>query len=266
MHVLDLPVEIISDNDERDAFRIGVDSDGRYILLDHLDKPIPTFPSSDGPKLLLDRLTLLAKYEMIRYLKNTLENLDGKFEFELVDKCKNPATATDIFLLTPSYSLPTGQTFHCQRRGVVYSIFKNLTGEPVNLTIFDFQPLRGITQIYPLNSDLDTVLPGDERKHGFLLTIPKQLNSISTVSDVLKAFVTIQTTSFRSLEHSDIEPDAARGSVPYQHYDELEQLLNTLDSPPGPSTPDECYRCLGDLRITIRIIRNNSFLDWLHDK
>jgi hypothetical protein len=101
--VFDSPVEVIPDNDPRGTeFQIGMDDYGRYILLDTTNKPIPTFPPSEGPKLLLHRLTLLAKYEMIRNLKNpnSPENLVGGFIFELVDNCKNLALAT-LLLLTP---------------------------------------------------------------------------------------------------------------------------------------------------------------------
>ncbi|KAF8541974.1 caspase domain-containing protein [Trichophaea hybrida] len=217
--VFDSPIEVIPDNDQRGTeFQIGMDDDDRFILCDTSNKPVPTFPSSKCPKLLLHRLTLWPNM-----------------------KC--------------FYS--PGTPFTVKDGGAVYTRFKNLTSEPVNLTIFDFQPLQGITQIYPLNSDFETVLPGDERRPGFMLTIPEQLSSMTTVFDVLKAFVTIRATSFRSLEQPDIEPDAARGSTHYQHYDELEQLLNTLDVPHrGSAPPKSTIGAWATSEITISITRN----------
>ncbi|KAF8540117.1 caspase domain-containing protein [Trichophaea hybrida] len=243
-NVDDLPVELISDDSAGNGtFHLGVNIDGRYILLDTSGQEIPTFPPSEEPELVLHRLSHLAKYEMIRELKNPNipDMLDGKFTFELVD---------------PTYE-PTNP-FTIRDGGAVYIRFKNETKEAVNLTIFDFQPLWGITQIYPLKSDFETILAGEERKPEFRMTIPEQLGPISAASDVLKAFVTIQGTSFRSLELPDMEREQTRGYPSNRDHDALEQLLNTLDVPHrgrGPSKRSPGIWATSE--ITIRIIRDN---------
>jgi hypothetical protein len=127
------------------------------------------------------------------------------------------------------------------------------------LTIIDFQPLWGISQLYPQNSDFETVSVGDERIVGFAMTIPEKLSPMTTVKDVLKAFVTIQATSFRSLEQPDIEPDASRGVAGNRGNDALEQLLSTLEIPHRGATPPK--RPIGawaTSEITIHTIRDNS--------
>jgi hypothetical protein len=79
--VLDHPVELISGNDEsRAALHITVDIHGQYILLDNVDRPIPNFPPSDGLESVLQRLEHLAKYKMIRDLKNPNTGEAGKGE------------------------------------------------------------------------------------------------------------------------------------------------------------------------------------------
>jgi hypothetical protein len=87
-NVEDLPVELITDDNAGCAtFHLSVDIKGRYELLDTSDRPIPTFPPLEEPEMVLHRLSHLAKYEMIRELKNPNipDKLDGKFTFELVD-------------------------------------------------------------------------------------------------------------------------------------------------------------------------------------
>jgi hypothetical protein len=93
--VMDLPVEQVSDDYghcSTAAFHIGVDIYGRYILMDIFEHAIPTFPPSESPEVLFQRLTHLAKYELIWSLRNlnTPEKLDRKFIFEVVNDGKEP--------------------------------------------------------------------------------------------------------------------------------------------------------------------------------
>jgi hypothetical protein len=123
--------------------------------------------------------------------------------------------------------------FNVANGGVVTIKFKNLAREPVNLTIFDLRPLLGVTQIYPTATDFETVYPNHERVLQFQFIIPThaQLGCISTVPNILKAMITIQATSFRSLEQPDIDSDMTWRSRGCDNNDALQRLLNMLDVP-----------------------------------
>ena len=109
--VMDLPVEPVSDDYghySTAAFHIGVDIYGRYILLDTFDQAIPTFPPSESPEELFQRLTHLAKYELIRSLRNlnTPEKLDKKFIFEVVNDGKEPGPVISSLALVTDIRFP----------------------------------------------------------------------------------------------------------------------------------------------------------------
>lgn len=87
---LNLPVELVSEDSCTSDYGISVDSHGKYVLLDTANEPVQSFPASDNPKTFLGSLTQLAKFEMIRDLRNPKipAELNGKFSFELLDQRK----------------------------------------------------------------------------------------------------------------------------------------------------------------------------------
>jgi hypothetical protein len=94
------------------------------------------------------------------------------------------------------------------------------------------------------------------------MTIPEKLSSVSTVTGVLKAFVTVQPTSFRSLVQPDIELDTSRGAPGNHGNDALEQLLNALDIPNrGPTPPKRSIGAWTTFDITIHTLRGSSSLE-----
>lgn len=80
--------------------------------------------------------------------------------------------------------------------------FTNLSDEPLNLTVFHLTSSWGIVQIYPVKSDFETVDKRDSRTRDITLKRTKQATS---GVDVMKAFVTIEPTSFRILEMPEID-------------------------------------------------------------
>lgn len=96
------------------------------------------------------------------------------------------------------------------------------------MTVFDFEPLWAITQIYPENSDYETVDPGDSRDIELDMMIPEDLSSASEITDTIKAFITLEPTSFRTLEMPDINPKSSDSSPCSRAGDSLERLLEEL--------------------------------------
>jgi hypothetical protein len=84
------PVKLVSGS-ETAAYHIGVDQD-KYKLLNTTNQPIVNFPSSTDPTAFLCSLKHLAKYEMIRNLKNSTvaANLRKNVKFELDVQCEAP--------------------------------------------------------------------------------------------------------------------------------------------------------------------------------
>jgi hypothetical protein len=73
--------------DEVANYAVDVDKNGRLVLLDGSNQPIPNFPFSDNSESLIDRLIRLIKYERVRDLKSpSSASLDGKYIFELAEQ------------------------------------------------------------------------------------------------------------------------------------------------------------------------------------
>jgi hypothetical protein len=83
-------------------------------------------------------------------------------------------------------------------------VFENNWTRSLNLTILDFQPLWGITQIYPQWMEAEDVLPGRSVEIPLEMSVPEGLTSTVAV-DTLKAFVTFDRTVFKPLEREDID-------------------------------------------------------------
>jgi hypothetical protein len=107
-------------------------------------------------------------------------------------------------------------------------VFENNSHMPVNLTILDLQPLWGITQIYPEVTDYEEIDPGARRELQLEVTRPPGITSRMTV-DTIKAFVTVDRTSFRALEMDDIDISPDTESPAERHGSiSLQSLLDRL--------------------------------------
>jgi len=107
-------------------------------------------------------------------------------------------------------------------------IFENHSNQTVNLTIFDLQPLYGIAKIYPEEMDCEEVGPGDERELQLEVTRPPGISS-RTFIDTIKAFITVDSISFRDLgmDDIDIKPDT-EGAVERRGGVGLQSLFDHL--------------------------------------
>jgi hypothetical protein len=89
--------------------------------------------------------------------------------------------------------------------------FQNTTnpGKPLYFTVFDLQPLWGISRIYPSNAFYEAVPSGSVVRMHLAMSVPEQLGEVSAeqppIMDTLKAFVTSNPTSFEMFQSDDID-------------------------------------------------------------
>ncbi|KAI9855857.1 MAG: hypothetical protein M1813_009376 [Trichoglossum hirsutum] len=226
------------------AFHITVTSDQRYEILDNCCMPIPNLPNSNDAAVTLSHLIQLAGFQMLRHLKNSDRKSEPQGHFTFVAKPKDKA---------PLYS--ASEELIVRDGDTVTIRFRNRFIVPVNFVLFDFQtPLWGIKQLYPPHSDYETVEPNDIREFDIEMMVPEVLGSVPHVTDVLKAFITIQPTSFKALEMPDIIPESGvgvRSTLSNCHGDDLWQLLDKLVSTRRPSQRSS-RGYWGTKQITIR--------------
>ncbi len=102
---------------------------------------------------------------------------------------------------------------------------------PLSIAIFDLQPLWGVSQIYPENSDNETIDNNDERILQLEMWMPEEIKDKRSAVDTLKVFVTVNPTSFRCLEMPDLSETSEQRPSNTRGTDELEKLLDRLGIP-----------------------------------
>jgi len=138
------------------------------------------------------------------------------------------ALLTTVDPLVQESNDPVVQVAHSKSVTVV---FENKSSESLNLTIFNLQPLYGITQVYPTTTICEDIDPGDTREIPFDMILPDDLRNISCKSadDILKAFVTVDRTSFRSLTMAGINTKpGSQVQLKRGGSNSLQSLLNKL--------------------------------------
>lgn len=123
----------------------------------------------------------------------------------------------------------SGSQIEVAHQDTLSLVFKNKTSQRVYLTVLGFSPLWGITCLFPVNKDREDINPGSSRKFPIRMKIPQQVYP-QAVTDTLKAFVTLQPTSFAALEMDDMQED---GTFPAHRGedDDIAHLLGKLTSP-----------------------------------
>ncbi|KAF8252035.1 hypothetical protein K440DRAFT_658307 [Wilcoxina mikolae CBS 423.85] len=182
----------------QNGFSVMIDEGGGYELWtgDGASmKPIPHFTRFRNPDVFLSRVAQLAKYGIVKNLKSPNHTpLTGKFSFRVKDDRFDSSIETAV---------------EVEDGDEITIIFKNNSDRPVNLTILDLQPLYGISQIYPEVMNCEEVDAGEERELQFEFARPPGITT-GTLIDTIKAFITLDGTSFKDFEMDDItiNPDS----------------------------------------------------------
>jgi len=146
------------------------------------------------------------------------------------------------------------ETVEVQDGDEITIMFENNSDQAVYLAIFNLQPLWGITQIYPDMTDYDEIGPYDSRELQVQVTRPPGI-ARTTVVDTIKAFVTLDRTSFRAMEREDIDinPDTESPAVRSSSFS-LQSLLDHLSTPVHLGPPQASPTRIWETReISVRI-------------
>ncbi|KAF8541805.1 hypothetical protein BDD12DRAFT_877896 [Trichophaea hybrida] len=164
--------------------------------------PISNFVPCSNPNIFLERVARLAQYRVIENLRNPDNSLFSKnISFRVKDYPFSGSNEAPV-----EVKVKDGDE--------ITIVFQNNWDKTVNLTIFDLQPLWGITQIYPDVMDSEEIDPEDEREIQLEVTRPPGITGKTSI-DTIKAFITVDPTSFRDLEMEDIDtnPDTEIAAV-----------------------------------------------------
>lgn len=198
---------------ERNHYAI-LDGSGQYIS--HL--PQVTTSSEHGLRQVLETLEHLTKFATVENLANlsNLSNnslLDSDFSIEL--------KAEDVL----GQNLVQGNRLNLEEGSKLKVTFRNNTNMPLNFTVLNLRPLRGIKKIYPSidRGDWKVVQPqstqGDISFSGMVwfkvkMSIPDIIKAeeCSEIEDIFKMFVTTRPTSFAVLELPELCEQPSRSS------------------------------------------------------
>ncbi|HKY44141.1 MAG TPA: caspase family protein [Pyrinomonadaceae bacterium] len=228
----------LADEGEEADFQVAVNEHGEYEIWDADGKTLPNLRpalSGDSPgnsAKVVQRLVHLTKYRNVKLIANTDPNskLARKLVVELgtlkpsENGDEGPGTFGEPFGLR-SRPLSVGE-LACLR-------VKNLSNEPVNLTVLDLQPDWGISQIYPPPpetgeaKDNDLLEPGEEK--ALLIPIRADLPAgYQQGVDTIKAIASVESTSFQWLKLPALDqPDGTR-SFKRGPANPLEQLMESF--------------------------------------
>jgi hypothetical protein len=195
--------------------QVEISGRNRYAILDGSGQYIPHLPqvstsSEHAVRQVVETLEHLTKFASIENLGN-LSNLsnnslsDSDFSIEL--------KAEDDL----GQNLVLGNRLNLEEGSKLKVTFRNNTNMPLNFTVLNLRPLRGIKKIYPSidRGDWKVVQPqstqGDITFSGVVwfkvkMSIPDIIKAeeCSEIEDIFKMFVTTRPTSFAVLELSEL--------------------------------------------------------------
>jgi hypothetical protein len=206
------------------------DSTGQFIP--NLLSPIKIFEPDASTKL-VRRITHFAKFCNIRDLENPnrLSTLANKLRIEVVRNLSELERHRVLQHRNQTFQ----QNMHQQLQNItsvsqvmdgdtILLHIHNLSAFVVNVTVFDLDPLWQVSQILPLNGYFVEVDPG--KFVPLTLTMVSGPGSWNNV-DIIKAFATVQPTSFRWLELPVLEEETHHTSN-VAPSNELEELCAAL--------------------------------------
>jgi len=229
------------------SFIVMVTDEGEYEIRDghgvpwpNIVPPLRPLPVKDTASVqkLIGRLSHLAQFSMVKMLENPdgTSALRAPVPYELIythDKGESKLSPSKQRILPE-----IGGAFHVKDGESFELVLKNNTKSPINLVLFNLQPLFGITQIFPQNADFETLDPDEQRRIPIQMSIPQQLLESAAkgipIQDILKLFITSQSThfSFDSLELPNIHNAEGRGFRGTAHSgNALQYLLGKLTRP-----------------------------------
>jgi len=210
LHLKDTNIDDGNTHNKR-VYTATVNDDGKYKLWTGMGtsvKPIPNLIPCSNPEKFLGRVSQLAHHQIVKDLKNLNEasSLYAKFSFRVKGRPSiNHCCRYSILTMADHPTEKRNETtIQVKDDSEITIVFENRSKVALNLTIFDLQPLWGVTQIYPKDMNCDDVDPGDERELRLKLSIPPGIGSKVAI-DTIKAFVTVDPTCFRALQIPDID-------------------------------------------------------------
>ena len=225
---------VLASQGESSDYQVAIEMEKRdeYEILDPAGNKIPNInpplkiSDPDAPAKVVKRLTHLVKYSNIQQLDNydTTSPLARKLVLEL-------------FALQPDYEQGDKPEPHplVAGNGSVYTInegeyfllrIHNLSKQVLKVAALDLQPGWAVEQIFPRASDTDYLNIDPERYEDVILRayLPQ---GYQEGKDVIKAFATVNPTSFRWLELPSLDKplERTRGRGPQS---ELEQFMAVM--------------------------------------
>lgn len=184
-------IELTSEKTDAD-YIVTIDENEQYLICDQAEipysniKPSLSIHDTNSPERLIKRLVHLSKYHTALNLKNNNSKLNNAVEYELLDENQQ------LFFNSNNINLKSGDS--------VYVRLKNISSQPLNIAILDFEPTWEISQI-PIQGDRGafySLQPGEETLTRLRFELPDGKNYRSA-QETLKLFFTCGNTNFRSL-------------------------------------------------------------------
>lgn len=197
--------------------------DSAGVLLPNLH-PALKINEPDSARRLVERLVQLAKYHSLLKLENydDLSPLTHKLKVALLGHQAKFLRGQPIkplsFKETPP-ALQTGEWTFVQ--------ITNKSSKPLNVAVLDFQPDWGVSQVYPSQSNFETIDPGDKRIIPLKASLPGDYQS---GIDVIKVFGTVGPTNFRWLEMPALDQPGSRSRSKAREYSPSSPLEKMLDA------------------------------------
>jgi hypothetical protein len=227
-------------------YQVVVNKAGQYELWDPAGKRISLRPSVrvDAPRAantVVDRLVHLAKYDAAKRLENhdPQSPLRGKLVVELKgwQDDYTPGDPPD-----PQPFDDPGNTPAVKPGQWVFLRIRNEASGPLNVTVLDFQPDWGVSQIFPKGEGnlFVQIRPDQEELLPLQASLPQ---GYEDGLDVLKVFGTLGTANFArlvlpALDQPVVRAAVKRASAMCGQPNPLEDLMDAIsgDQPPKTST------------------------------
>lgn len=202
----------VSGKDRPFDFQLTVDSNGSYEILDdggiRLSNLSPiSIKDKRAPERIVQRLVHLAKYQNVKSITAPLSShLSDQISVEI-----RGATEQRLPVHRSAKTRKNEEgllTFKTDEKMVL--CIRNSSKFVLNIVAFDLTPRWGVVQIFPVDRDYESCEPCQEIKIPLVAELPPGLDM---GVDVVKVFVTIEPTSFRWLELSDITDVEKEASV-----------------------------------------------------
>ena len=185
---------------EEGHYQVAVGRDGMYEIcagtpITNLT-PALSLDDDEAPKKVVERLVHLGKYRNAQALANPISRLKSSIEYELL----NPDTK-DPFDNQNNIVLKSGD--------FAYLKVKNVSSQPLNVSVLDFEPTWAISQI-PIQGDRGafySLQPGEETQTRLRFSIPSGQNYKQT-EETLKLFATRGNANFQWLILPSLDNEA----------------------------------------------------------